>query len=194
MPDQQLVSLRHLHCGFEQCSVLNLCSHTEPYEHQLGPCTYPDIELHKRPSCKCRLQLNARPCLQDELWIIDVSQAVDLDHPRALDFLKEDAAHINAFFRRAGIAVLTTRQLFDFAVDPSINESNLHEAVETLQQLAVRCSCIPCILKAVSPGILASRACGTCCICTRSQLFFSSCYDTQHASVYGQASASVSPK
>lgn len=75
---------------------------------------------------------------EDELWIIDVSQAVDLDHPRALDFLKEDAAHINAFFRRAGIAVLTTRQLFDFAVDPSINESNLHEAVETLQQLAVR--------------------------------------------------------
>jgi len=101
--------------------------------------------------------------MQDELWIIDVSQAVDLDHPRALDFLKEDAAHINAFFRRAGIAVLTTRQLFDFAVDPSINESNLHEAVETLQQLAVRCSCILCLLKAVSPGILASCANGTCC-------------------------------
>ncbi|DBA77404.1 TPA: hypothetical protein ACH3X2_000917 [Trebouxia sp. C0005] len=75
---------------------------------------------------------------EDELWIIDVSQAVDLDHPRALDFLKEDAAHINAFFRRVGIAVLTTRQLFDFAVDPSIDESNLYEAVETLQQLAVR--------------------------------------------------------
>lgn len=75
---------------------------------------------------------------QDELWIIDVSQAVDLDHPRALDFLKEDAAHVNTFFRRAGIAVLTTRQLFDFAVDPSINESNLHEAVHTLQQLAIR--------------------------------------------------------
>ena len=67
-----------------------------------------------------------------------MSQAVDLDHPRALDFLKEDAAHVNAFFRRAGIAVLTTRQLFDFAVDPSINASNLHEAVQTLQQLAVR--------------------------------------------------------
>ena len=69
-----------------------------------------------------------------------MSQAVDLDHPRALDFLKEDAAHVNAFFRRAGIAVLNTRQLFDFAVDPSINESNLYEAVETLQQLAVRCT------------------------------------------------------
>ena len=76
--------------------------------------------------------------LQDELWVIDVSQAVDLDHPLALDFLKEDAAHINTFFRRAGIAVLTTRQLFDFAVDPAINESNVHEAVQALQQLAIR--------------------------------------------------------
>lgn len=90
--------------------------------------------------CMC---LRGSSLLQDELWIIDVSQAVDLDHPRALDFLKEDAAHINAFFRRAGIAVLTTRQLFDFAVDPSINDSNLHEAVETLQQLAVRCCVCP---------------------------------------------------
>ncbi len=111
--------------------------------------------------------------MQDELWIIDVSQAVDLDHPRALDFLKEDAAHINAFFRRAGIAVLTTRQLFDFAVDPSINESNLHEAVETLQQLAVRCSCIPCILK----SCLTKHTCILCLwymlqICDGSQLFF----------------------
>ena len=94
--------------------------------------------------CKHSVCAPARACreacavVQDELWIIDVSQAVDLDHPRALDFLKEDAAHINAFFRRAGIAVLTTRQLFEFAVDPAINDSNLHEAVASLQQLAVR--------------------------------------------------------
>lgn len=29
---------------------------------------------------------------QGELWLIDVSQAVDLDHPRALDFLREASA------------------------------------------------------------------------------------------------------
>jgi RIO kinase 1 len=34
--------------------------------------------------------------------IIDVSQAVDLDHPKALDFLREDCAHVNDFFRRRG--------------------------------------------------------------------------------------------
>jgi RIO kinase 1 len=31
--------------------------------------------------------------------VIDVSQAVDLDHPKALDFLREDCAHVNDFFR-----------------------------------------------------------------------------------------------
>lgn len=76
--------------------------------------------------------------LQDELYIIDVSQAVDLDHPRALDFLREDVTHVNDFFRRAGIAVLTTRQLFEFVVDPLINQHNLSEALQSLQQLATR--------------------------------------------------------
>ncbi|KAK9820100.1 hypothetical protein WJX72_006140 [[Myrmecia] bisecta] len=73
---------------------------------------------------------------QGELWIIDVSQSVDLDHPRALDFLREDAAHVNAFFRRAGIATLTTRELFDFTVDPSINAGNIDAALEQLKQVA----------------------------------------------------------
>lgn len=75
-------------------------------------------------------------CLQGELYIIDVSQAVDLDHPRALDFLREDAAHVNAFFRRAGIATLTTRELFEFAVDPNIHEGNIDGALDRLSALA----------------------------------------------------------
>jgi hypothetical protein len=70
--------------------------------------------------------------LQGELYIIDVSQAVDLDHPRALDFLREDATHVNAFFRRGGIATLSTRELFEFTVDPHINASNIDAALDRL--------------------------------------------------------------
>lgn len=73
---------------------------------------------------------------QGELYIIDVSQAVDLDHPRALDFLREDALHVNTFFRRAGIATLTTRELFDFTVDPGINASNVDAALDRLAAAA----------------------------------------------------------
>ena len=74
--------------------------------------------------------------MQGELYIIDVSQAVDLDHPRALDFLREDAAHVNTFFRRAGIATLTTRELFEFVVDPNINAGNIDAAIDGMSQLA----------------------------------------------------------
>lgn len=61
-----------------------------------------------------------------------MSQSVDLDHPRALDFLREDAAHVNSYFRRAGVATLTTRELFEFVVDPTINAGNINEAIEAL--------------------------------------------------------------
>jgi RIO kinase 1 len=76
--------------------------------------------------------------VQGELVLIDVSQAVDLDHPKALDFLREDAAHINAFFRRAGVAVLTNRELFDFAVDASITRDSEEGALAALQARAAR--------------------------------------------------------
>ena len=81
---------------------------------------------------------NAPTPPQGELVIIDVSQAVDLDHPKALDFLREDARHINDFFRRAGVAVLTTRELFDYVVDASVTADNEEAALAALQQLAAR--------------------------------------------------------
>ena len=46
--------------------------------------------------------------------VIDVSQSVDLDHPRALEFLRIDANNVNAFFARRGVPPLTAREVFDF--------------------------------------------------------------------------------
>ena len=79
--------------------------------------------------------LTAAVHAQGNLIVIDVSQSVDLDHPQALHFLREDAGHINAFFR-AHIPVLTTRELFEFAVDPSITASNMAAALAGLRQAA----------------------------------------------------------
>lgn len=73
---------------------------------------------------------------EGELYIIDVSQSVELDHPLALDFLREDISHVNAFFRRSGVATLTMRELFDFVVDPSINDSNINAALDQLRVIA----------------------------------------------------------
>jgi RIO kinase 1 len=70
--------------------------------------------------------------LQDALYLIDVSQSVDLDHPHVLDFLREDAAHVNAFFARGGVHTGTVREVFEFVVDPSITDSNVHDALGAL--------------------------------------------------------------
>lgn len=73
---------------------------------------------------------------EGEIHIIDVSQAVDLDHPKALDFLKEDIKHVNDFFRRKGVATLTVRELFEFTVDPTITDDTLDTALDRLMEIA----------------------------------------------------------
>ncbi|KDD73464.1 RIO1 family protein [Helicosporidium sp. ATCC 50920] len=73
---------------------------------------------------------------KDQLWIIDVSQSVDLDHPRALDFLKEDALHVNDFFRRGGVATLSVKEAFEFVIDPLITDNNIDDELDALMALA----------------------------------------------------------
>jgi RIO kinase 1 len=73
----------------------------------------------------------------DEVYVIDVSQSVELDHPRAFDFLREDCLHVNDYFRRQGIATLTTKELFDFAVDPGVEDGEgLDAALDALMAAA----------------------------------------------------------
>lgn len=51
----------------------------------------------------------------NQVYVIDVSQSVETDHPAALDFLRKDASNVNDFFEKVGkLNVMTTRQLFEF--------------------------------------------------------------------------------
>ncbi|XP_021286104.1 serine/threonine-protein kinase rio1-like [Herrania umbratica] len=71
---------------------------------------------------------------EGHLYIIDVSQAVDLDHPHALDFLREDCVHVSDFFKKHGVAVMKIRELFDFIVDPTITDDSVDSYLEEVQQ------------------------------------------------------------
>ncbi|KAM7483452.1 hypothetical protein LguiB_008035 [Lonicera macranthoides] len=71
---------------------------------------------------------------EGQLYIIDVSQSVDLDHPHALDFLREDSVHVSDFFRKHGVGVMTIRELFDFIVDPTIEEDSVDKYLEAVEQ------------------------------------------------------------
>jgi RIO kinase 1 len=52
---------------------------------------------------------------ENQIYVIDVSQSVETDHPSALDFLRKDASNVNDYFRKVGrLNVMTVRQLFEF--------------------------------------------------------------------------------
>ena len=70
------------------------------------------------------------------LAIIDVSQSVDLDHPRCFDFLREDLTHVNDFFGKKGVATATERELFDFVTDPTISDANVDACLDRLSAAA----------------------------------------------------------
>ncbi|KAM6282912.1 serine/threonine-protein kinase RIO1 isoform 2-T2 [Porphyrio hochstetteri] len=71
-----------------------------------------------------------------DAYIIDVSQAVEHDHPHALEFLRKDCANVNDFFQKHNVAVMTVRELFEFITDPSITSENIDDYLSKAMEIA----------------------------------------------------------
>ncbi|KAI8966810.1 Serine/threonine-protein kinase Rio1 [Daldinia sp. FL1419] len=69
-----------------------------------------------------------------QLYIIDVSQSVEHDHPRSLEFLRMDIKNTGDFFRRQEVDTLSDRTIFDFITksEGAVEEPKLSEAIEEL--------------------------------------------------------------
>lgn len=74
--------------------------------------------------------------LNGEIYIIDVSQSVEHDHPHALEFLRKDCTNVTEYFRKKDVATMSVKKLFDLITDISINEDNLEQVLETLSAQA----------------------------------------------------------
>lgn len=70
----------------------------------------------------------------DKLWLIDVSQSVEHDHPQSLEFLRMDIKNISDFFRRKGVDVLSEKTTFGF-VTAAPGSTGPEEMATTLQKL-----------------------------------------------------------
>ncbi|KAF4511535.1 hypothetical protein G6O67_003320 [Ophiocordyceps sinensis] len=72
----------------------------------------------------------------DKLYIIDVSQSVEPDHPRSLEFLRMDIKNVGDFFRRKGVDTLSDRAVFDFITAPAgpVEEPAMSGAFEQLYE------------------------------------------------------------
>ena len=70
----------------------------------------------------------------DKLWLIDVSQSVEHDHPRSLEFLRMDIKNVNDFFRRKGVDVLSEKTTFGFitTTQGSTAAEDMATALQTL--------------------------------------------------------------
>ncbi|KAL6716871.1 Serine/threonine-protein kinase rio1 [Lecanora helva] len=71
---------------------------------------------------------------EDKLWLIDVSQSVEHDHPRSLEFLRMDVKNVTDFFRRKGIDVLPEKTTFAFVTTVQ-GSTEPTEMAATLQKL-----------------------------------------------------------
>ncbi|RHZ72793.1 hypothetical protein CDV55_108258 [Aspergillus turcosus] len=77
---------------------------------------------------------------KNKLYIIDVSQSVEHDHPRSLEFLRMDIKNVSDFFRRKGVETLSERTIFEFIITtegPATIEASeeMHDAIEKLYTL-----------------------------------------------------------
>jgi len=99
------------------------------------------LGLMRRMYQECRLvhaDLSEYNILYNDkkLYIIDVSQSVEHDHPRSLEFLRMDIKNVGDFFRRKGVDTLGDRAIFNFIIASQgpIEEPALSEAVENLYE------------------------------------------------------------
>lgn len=73
---------------------------------------------------------------EDKLWIIDVSQSVEHDHPRSLEFLRMDIKNVSDYFKRKGVNTLPERSIFEFvtATQGTLDPTAMEKLLEELQE------------------------------------------------------------
>lgn len=71
---------------------------------------------------------------ESKLWVIDVSQSVEHDHPKSLEFLRMDIKNVTDFFSRKGVDTLPERATFGFvtAAQGGTDQSEMAARLEKL--------------------------------------------------------------
>ncbi|KAK5115665.1 hypothetical protein LTR62_000754 [Meristemomyces frigidus] len=74
---------------------------------------------------------------ENKLFVIDVSQSVEHDHPRSLEFLRMDIKNVSDFFRRKSVDTLSERAVFGFvtAGQGTTDTEGMRDAIEKLFEL-----------------------------------------------------------
>ncbi|KAI8642633.1 RIO1 family-domain-containing protein [Parasitella parasitica] len=71
-----------------------------------------------------------------KLYIIDVSQSVEHDHPHASEFLRKDISNVTDYFSKKGVQVMSYMELFKFVTDATFGneEEQVDARLEKIQE------------------------------------------------------------
>lgn len=73
---------------------------------------------------------------KSKLYVIDVSQSVEHDHPRSLEFLRMDIKNVTDFFKRKGVDTFSERTTFEFIVsyDHPTEEAGIRDVLANMER------------------------------------------------------------
>ncbi|OLL26314.1 Serine/threonine-protein kinase rio1 [Neolecta irregularis DAH-3] len=69
-----------------------------------------------------------------KLYIIDVSQSVEHDHPRSFEFLRMDINNVSDYFSKKGVQTISERKIFEFVISAE-GGTAVEEIEETLKKI-----------------------------------------------------------
>ncbi|OJT09881.1 Serine/threonine-protein kinase rio1 [Trametes pubescens] len=79
-------------------------------------------------------ETEALPAPRGHLWIIDVSQSVEHDHPHAFDFLRADLRNVEDFFSKRGAPTIGLRRTFEFVTREQLAADGTTSAEAVLRE------------------------------------------------------------
>lgn len=76
---------------------------------------------------------------KQKIYVIDVSQSVEMDHPYQLDFLKRDLVNVNRFFEHKHVDVFPLRMLFSYVTgDEDQFQCGFMKGIKTCEDLRIK--------------------------------------------------------
>ncbi|KAI0822312.1 RIO1 family-domain-containing protein [Trametes gibbosa] len=118
MTRKMFIECRLVHADLSEYNILYHVDDTEPLQRDdHAPPAEPAAEAQASASnapTGSGEQSTAPHPPRGHLWIIDVSQSVEQDHPHAFDFLRADLRNVEEFFSRRGVPTIGLRRTFEF--------------------------------------------------------------------------------
>lgn len=71
----------------------------------------------------------------EKLYIIDVSQSVEHDHPHSLEFLRMDIKNVNDYFKKHGVSIFSERRMFEFITSEATTSCDGKETCDQLVEM-----------------------------------------------------------